>query len=253
MGVELRRVLAALAGCAAVMLVPPCAASGEAPCRVLDPELAAVYQGGCKDGLADGYGEAKGIAQYRGDFRAGLKHGKGVKIWPWGDRYEGEFVDDLKQGPGIYTWGPRGLSNGQRYVGEHLADRRHGFGTYTWPDGEVYAGQWRNDQIVGTPTSQMLERARVRARTEREAQAAIAMPGVKVCRQLTVGISERDWIRGLVVEASTGNVGVKIVDPGRFPHTLYGAEITRGALVWDSVTAWTPCSDSSKVEPSPSG
>ncbi|MHB1591590.1 MAG: MORN repeat-containing protein [Sulfuricella sp.] len=237
----MKRLLVALAGCAAMMTFP-CAASGEASCRVLDPELAAVYQGGCKDGLADDYGEAKGIARYRGEFRAGRKHGKGVKTWPWGDRYEGEFVDDFKQGAGIYTWGPRGLSNGQRYVGEYFADRRQGFGTYTWPDGEVYAGQWRNDQIVGIPTPRMLEHARVRARIEREAQAAIT-PGVKVCRQLTVGISEHDWVRGVVVEASAGNVGVKIVDPGRFPQTLYGAEITRGALVWDSVTAWTPCSD----------
>jgi len=242
MGLEVRRLLVALAGCAAVTFAP-CAASGEAPCHVLDPELSTIYQGGCKNGLADGYGVAKGIAQYRGDFRAGLKHGKGVKTWPWGDRYEGEFVDDLKQGSGIYAWGPRGLSNGQSYVGGYLADRRHGFGTYTWPDGEVYAGQWRNDQIVGTPTLRMLERARVRARAESEALAAIAVPGIKVCRQATVGISERDWIRGVVVEASAGNVGVKIVDPGRFLHTLYGAEIARDALVWDSTTAWVPCSD----------
>lgn len=242
MGLEVKRLLAVLAGCAAMMLAP-CAESGEVSCRVLDPELATGYQGGCKNGLADGYGEAKGIAQYRGDFRAGLKHGKGVKTWLWGDRYDGEFVEDLKQGAGIYTWGPRGLSNGQRYVGEYLADRRHGFGTYSWPDGEVYAGQWRNDQIVGTPTPRMLERAHVRARTELEAQTAIATPGVKVCRQLTVGISERDWIRGVVAEASAGNVGVKIVDPGRYPHTLYGAEIARDVLVWDSATAWVPCSD----------
>lgn len=241
MGLELRRRLVALAGCAAVALAST-AAGGEA-CQVRDPELAAAYQGGCQDGLAEGYGEARGIAQYRGEFHAGRKQGKGVKTWPWGDRYEGEFVADLKQGRGIYTWGSHGLSAGERYAGEYFADRRQGFGTYTWPDGEVYAGQWQDDQIVGIPSARMVERARIRARAEAEARAAIANPGAKVCRQLTVGISEQDWVRGVVVALGQDRVGVKIVDPGRFPHTLYGAEIARDAVIWDALTAWTPCFD----------
>ena len=51
-------------------------------CRVLDPELQGSYKGGCNAGLAEGYGEARGSAEYRGGFSAGRKHGNGIKIWP---------------------------------------------------------------------------------------------------------------------------------------------------------------------------
>lgn len=77
-------------------------------CKVLDPELQGTYAGGCVNGLADGSGEATGTARYQGAFKAGKKHGKGVKTWPdTGDRYEGDFVEDRKQGAGTYVWGSR--------------------------------------------------------------------------------------------------------------------------------------------------
>ena len=74
-------------------------------CKVLDPELQRTYSGPCVDGLAEGEGIATGTAEYRGAFKAGRKHGKGVKSWPNGDRYEGEFVADAKDGYGVYEWG----------------------------------------------------------------------------------------------------------------------------------------------------
>jgi len=85
--------ICSLAGFAALMLFAP-GAGAQAACRVLDSELAGTYQGGCKDGFAQGYGEAKGTAEYRGDFRAGRKHGQSVKIWPSGDRYSGSWEND---------------------------------------------------------------------------------------------------------------------------------------------------------------
>src|SRR5205807_8657360 len=57
-------------------------------CRVLDPELQGRYAGPCVNGLAEGQGSARGAAQYEGGFKAGRKHGKGVKTWPNGDRFE---------------------------------------------------------------------------------------------------------------------------------------------------------------------
>ena len=74
-------------------------------CRVLDPELQAEYEGPCANGLAQGTGYARGRAEYRGEFGAGMKHGEGVKSWPNGDRYEGQFVADRKEGQGTYTYG----------------------------------------------------------------------------------------------------------------------------------------------------
>ncbi|MBY0579583.1 MAG: hypothetical protein K2P57_11110 [Burkholderiales bacterium] len=226
----MKRVFAALA----CLVVIHCA-YGES-CLTLDPELAGRYRGECRDGLAEGHGDAQGIARYQGEFHAGRKHGKGVKIWPSGERYEGGFVDDRKQGYGVYTW-----ANGERYEGGFENDRRSGFGTYTWPDGKAYRGQWENDRIMGSPEAWMLEHARVRARLEEEARASVAKPGTPVCRQLAVGISEQDWIRGMVVGASGLLVNVRVEDPGRFPHTLNGTEIAGGALVWDVGTSWMPC------------
>lgn len=224
----MKRLFAALA-CFAVM-------QNAMPCRVLDPELADRYQGGCRDGLAEGRGEAWGIARYQGEFHAGREQGKGTKNWPSGDRYEGEFVGGRKQGFGIYVWG-----GGERYAGGFLHDRRNGSGTYTWPGGGVYTGQWRDDAIIGTPTAEMIKHARLLARTEAQASAAVANTGTRVCRQLNMGISELDWVSGVVVTTRGNLVWVRIDDPGQFNHTLNGGEIAKGSLVWDADTSWIPC------------
>jgi hypothetical protein len=225
-----------LAGCVAVALFP-FAASAQTACRVLDPELAGIYQGGCKDGLAEGVGEAKGSAEYRGDFRAGRKHGKGVKTWASGDRYEGEFVDDRKQGFGKYLWGARGPSAGESYAGGYVNDLRHGEGVYAWPSGDRYSGPWAQDAITGTPTPMMIARARAKT----EALLAVGKPGVKVCRTLLVGIAVRDWIRGEVIEVSADRIQVRIDDPGQQPHVIDDKPLVKGMTIWSAATEWIPC------------
>ena len=77
--------------------------------------------------------------------------------------------------------------------------------------------------------------------TETATQAAVAKPGAKVCRTMQVGISERDWIRGVVAEVGNARIGVRIDDPGRFPHVLEGVSVARGTLVHDRPAAWIPC------------
>ena len=189
-------------------------------CRVLDPELQRVYSGPCVHGLAEGRGIAAGTARYEGEFKAGRKHGKGVKTWANGDRYEGEFFEDRRQGHGVYTWG-RGPWAGERYEGGFVADRRTGYGEYHYASGDVYRGEWKDDAAIGPPTEMM----QARAKFEQEALAAVGKPGTKVCREVAVGIAGRDWQRG-VVEAVSGNqVGVRV-----------GAE-----LLWDRADAWLPC------------
>ena len=199
-------------------------------CRVVDPELQGSYSGGCVNGLAEGEGAASGQAQYRGEFRAGRKHGHGVKTWPNGDRYEGEFVADQKDGYGTYQWG-KGPWEGERYDGTFAADRRQGHGTYWWPNGDVYDGPWEADRPTGPGTEMMQARARHAA----EALAAVARPGQRVCREMPVGIGGRDWVRGVVVGVEGEHVGVRIDDPGAHTH------FPRGDTVWDLARAWTPC------------
>jgi hypothetical protein len=206
------------------------AVHAQTSCKVLDPELRASYSGACVNGLAEGEGSARGTAEYRGGFKAGRKHGKGVKSWPNGDRYEGEFVADAKDGYGVYEWG-KGPWEGERYDGVFAADRRHGYGIYWWPSGDVYAGPWENDRPSGPGTEMM----RARAKFAAEALAAVAKKGQKVCREMEVGIGGRDWLRGVVVDIEGEHVGVRIEDPGR--HALY----PRGEVVWDLARAWTPC------------
>ena len=209
-----------------------------ADCRVLDPELQGSYRGGCRDGLADGVGKAIGTAGYNGAFRAGRKHGKGVKTWPSsGDRYEGEFSNDRKSGTGTYTWGPRSAWAGEKYTGGWRDDRRDGYGVYEWPGGDRYAGPWENGVITGQPTRKMFARARAQS----EIAAAVGTPGTKVCREMTVGIATRDWVRGTVVAAEAGRIAVRIDDAGRFAHTIASRVVGQGNIVRDAPRFWTPC------------
>ena len=76
---------------------------------------------------------------------------------------------------------------------------------------------------------------------ESAAWAAVGRPGVTVCRQLLVGIAERDWVRGEVAEVQGHLIAVRIEDSGRFPHILKGVAYFHGAVVWTTPAAWTPC------------
>lgn len=136
----------------AVVLFCGCAMSGgtRQPCKVIDPDLApGVYSGSCKDGLADGYGEVTGAGSYRGDFREGKKHGKGVKVMPNGDRYAGDFSDDYRHGQGVYVWGDKTRWAGDRYQGEYRRDLRHGWGVFQWGSGDRFEGPWKDDLRMG--------------------------------------------------------------------------------------------------------
>jgi hypothetical protein len=205
-------------------------------CRVLDPELQGTYAGPCVNGLAEGEGFAAGTAEYRGGFRAGRKHGKGVKTWPNGDRYEGEFAADARHGAGTYVWG-RGPWAGERYEGGYANDRRHGFGTYRWQTGDLYAGPWENDTATGPPTPMM----QARAQFEEEARRAVGKVGTRVCREMPVGIGHWDWVAGTVVSVSGSLVGIRIEQAGKQPHAIAGAEVRQSELVWDAPLFWTPC------------
>ena len=178
-------------------------------CGVLDPELKGYYAGPCKDGLAEGEGIARGTAEYRGGFRAGKKHGQGVKVWPNGDRYEGGFAEDRREGRGKYSWG-RGPWAGESYEGPYVNDKRHGEGEYRWPSGDVYRGRFAEDNFAGYATPMMLARSRF----EEEAKRGVGKEGQKVCREMPIGIAHGEWIRGVVVGISGEQVGVRVDEPG---------------------------------------
>lgn len=209
-------------------------------CRVADPELQGSYTGSCANGLAEGSGLASGTAEYHGGFRAGKKHGVGVKTWSNGDRYEGGFAEDKRQGAGVYIFG-RGPWAGERYEGEFSDDKRHGMGAYRWPSGDVYTGTWVEDRPTGPPT-QMMQARQVH---ERELSAALSATGTSVCRQMQVGIAASEWIRGTVVhqerDTAASRIAVRIESAGRETHFIDGIALAPGVIVRDSALSWTAC------------
>ncbi|HXI09265.1 MAG TPA: hypothetical protein VNK06_00560, partial [Thermodesulfobacteriota bacterium] len=86
---------------------------------------------------------------YEGEWKEDKQSGKGVLVWPDGDRYAGEFKNDMFDGFGTYTF-----ADGRKYEGSWKDDKFNGRGTYSWPDGDRYVGEWKN----GTSPSGQLTR-----------------------------------------------------------------------------------------------
>ena len=72
-----------------------------------------------------------------GEFRQGLKHGKGrwksAKGPQPSNQYEGDYLNDKKHGYGMFTW-----ASGNTYKGEYKEDERDGYGEMKWTDGSIY-------------------------------------------------------------------------------------------------------------------
>jgi hypothetical protein len=81
------------------------------PCKVLKPEIAEKYQGGCKDGMANGKGVAEGKDKYEGGFRNGLPHGEGEYTWANGDVFDGVWVDGKREGEGRFFYKMNGVDS----------------------------------------------------------------------------------------------------------------------------------------------
>ncbi|TMH87073.1 MAG: hypothetical protein E6H45_03955 [Betaproteobacteria bacterium] len=224
---------------ALVLCASSLSAQAQPRCLVLDPELQDSYAGGCKDGKAEGQGTARGRAAYVGEFHEGRKHGRGVKTWPWGDRYEGEFVDDSKHGTGIYAWGARSAFAGDRYEGGFANDKRSGYGVYVWASGDSYAGPWKDDAVAGRATPMMI----ARFRATNESLAAMAKPGVRLCHESTVGSGAGEWTEGetLAVDPNARRVEVRVTKLGAKPLFVAGTQVAAGAVVWDDPLNWIPC------------
>lgn len=76
------------------------AAQAQDSCHVLVKGLQGSYTGGCKKGLANGKGEAKGVDSYSGYFKNGVPNGEGTYIWATGEKYVGTWYKGQKNGDG---------------------------------------------------------------------------------------------------------------------------------------------------------
>jgi len=81
---------------------------------------------------------------YKGEFRFGHPHGKGIITYADGGAYEGEFEKGYPQGHGKCTY-----PDGSRYEGDWFMGDKDGEGVYTFTEGHEYVGEFANDQIDG--------------------------------------------------------------------------------------------------------
>ena len=220
-----------------VLLFCSVSAGGEQqPCKILDPDLAqGVYSGGCKDGLAHGYGTVNGISRYRGDFYAGKKHGKGDKTMPNGDRYVGDFRDDYRHGKGVYIWGNKTPWAGDRYEGEYQHDLRHGLGTYKWSNGDRYEGLWKDDLRLGLS---VMEKRRAEAAASAEKGVKV---GAKLCADEKWDLLIRQRILGKIESIIGDAVRVRILEVEGGYFRYQGKMLTAGDEFVDEALHWRAC------------
>ena len=91
--------------------------------------------------------------RYVGDtIHDGLRHGSGRLEFCNGDCYEGDFKYGMREGKGTLTYGRnarRDFYDSRAYTGEWRGSLRHGRGREKWPSGEWYEGQWEKDKFHG--------------------------------------------------------------------------------------------------------
>jgi len=94
-----------------------------AVCKVKMENIAGTYSGECRNGYANGKGEAKGIHHYLGLFKNGLPNGKGIYYYNDSLFYSGNFQDGIKEGKGethdLRNPGPDSLIKGYWSGGEY--------------------------------------------------------------------------------------------------------------------------------------
>ncbi len=107
-----------------IMVLPGIPLYGQEPaCKVLVPQIANKYSGGCRKGFAHGKGVAEGIDSYVGKFRRGLPDGYGTYTWADGSYYQGQWKNGMRDGKGTMVTKEKtqkGYWKENRYLGEKM-------------------------------------------------------------------------------------------------------------------------------------
>ena len=77
--------------------------------------------------------------KYKGTWKKGLFHGKGILKYSNGSTYKGEFFQGSKNGYGHYT-----SSEGYEYIGDWAGGRQTGKAQVNYKNGDLYTGKVKN-------------------------------------------------------------------------------------------------------------
>lgn len=123
-----------------------------AGCKLLDPYFSdgvtIKWEGPCQNGKAHGFGKLTKYkngeyeSTYEGEYKDGIREGKGTFTHKDGSIAKGNFVDGQLTG-----YGTRGSEDDGRYEGEFLNYRYHGKGTYYYANGSKFEGFFVSDRV----------------------------------------------------------------------------------------------------------
>lgn len=139
-------------------------------CTVLPDSLKGTYEGGCKNGKANGNGKAVGKNTYDGEFKNGLPEGKGKYTWSNGNYYYGSWKKGQKDGKGELHQ----FENGK----ENLV-------TGYW-NKDNYRGEYENPYVITNVTTE-IGRVEVSKISRDEATINITVKGLSNSSSLTSG------------------------------------------------------------------
>lgn len=102
-----------------ILILFPLFAVAQSPCKVSLPALDSIYKGKCKNGLANGMGEAWGKFYYKGKFVSGYPEGEGRAEYPDGTLYIGTWKKGMKNGKGTVRFTENGKIVEKTFVWEN--------------------------------------------------------------------------------------------------------------------------------------
>ena len=93
---------------------------------------------------------------YKGAFKDGRKHGKGILKTRNNRTYEGDWINDKPHGFGINTF-----PNGKVYTGSFIRGKPIGDGQWTYADGRIYNGTWVNGAFLNKDNSSEIQEYKI--------------------------------------------------------------------------------------------
>ena len=82
--------------------------------------------------------------KYIGEMKNGLRDGRGIMIFNFGDKYEGDWKNDKREGRGVFYF-----KDGSIYEGGYKNNRRDGFGVLYYKNGDRYEGGFKDGLFNG--------------------------------------------------------------------------------------------------------